>query len=95
MLEIQRECFTVPERRGVEMNKIVREHYPASLLPEDLRGQFADDAEVTVTIEEEQETPLDREKLLALMEEARRHAGNVTLEEAVRRVRELRDEWDD
>jgi hypothetical protein len=77
------------------MNKIIREHYPASLLPEDLRGQFADDAEVTVTIEEELETPPSREKLLRLMREAQANAPGTTLEEAVARVRTLRDEWED
>lgn len=33
------------------MNKIVRRHYPVSNLPDDLRQEFADAREVTVTIE--------------------------------------------
>jgi hypothetical protein len=76
------------------MNKIVREHYPASKLPDELRQGIASDASVRVTVEEEGSVAPSREKLLALMEEARRHAGKVTLEEAVQRVRTLRDEWD-
>jgi hypothetical protein len=36
------------------MNKIVREHYPASKLPEDLRPSDDPDARVTVTIEKEE-----------------------------------------
>ncbi len=33
------------------MNRIVKEHYPASKLPEDLREGLAPGAEVTVTVE--------------------------------------------
>lgn len=79
------------------MNKIVREHYPASKLPAELRAGIAPGASVRVTIEEEEETrkPLGRAELLASLREARKHAPGVTLEEAVARVRELRDEWED
>lgn len=76
------------------MNKIVLEHYPASKLPEELRGSIAPGASVTVTIEEEAAASPDREKLLALIRRAQRNAKPVSLEEAVQRVRELRDEWD-
>lgn len=77
------------------MNKIVLEHYPASKLPEELRGSIAPGASVTVTIEEEEAAASpDREKLLALIRRAQRNAKPVSLEEAVQRVRELRDEWD-
>ena len=36
------------------MNKIVREHYPAAKLPEDLRPSGDPNARVTITIEEEE-----------------------------------------
>ena len=77
------------------MNKIVLEHYPASRLPADLRGKFAPGASVTVTVEEEVRKPLSREALLELMRKAQANAPGTTLEEAVARIRALRDEWDD
>jgi hypothetical protein len=77
------------------MNKIVLEHYPASKLPEELRKGFSADAAVKVTVEEEPRKPLSREQLLDLMREAQAHAPGTTLEEAVARIRALRDEWDD
>jgi lipoate-protein ligase A len=76
------------------MNKIVLEHYPASKLPQELRKGIADGASVRVTIEEELR-PLTRKEFLASLKEARRNAKGVTIEEAVARVRELRDEWED
>lgn len=77
------------------MNKIVRQHYPVSQLPKDLRAQFAEGTSVTITIEDEIRNPLTREQLLTMFEEARKNSPGTTLEEAVARVRALRDEWDD
>lgn len=77
------------------MNKIVLEHYPASKLPRDLRGSIAENASVTVTVEEEGRKPLSREELLNLMREAQANAPGTTLDEAVARIRALRDEWED
>ena len=78
------------------MNKVVLEHYPASKLPNELRGGIALGASVRVTIEEEsQRKPMTRDELLRSLREARAKAKGVTIEEAVARVRELRDEWDD
>lgn len=76
------------------MNRIVREHYPVSKLPEELRQGLKPDGSVTVTLEEERR-PFSREELLASFREARQDARGVTVEEAVARIRELRDEWDD
>jgi hypothetical protein len=76
------------------MNRIVREHYPASQLPDELRGQISENASVTVIVEEEARKPLSREALLKLMREAQAHAPGTTLEEAVARIRALRDEWE-
>lgn len=91
------------------MNKITREHYPVSKLPEDLRKDFA--GFETVRLETEERTPLTGTEALAALEEKYRerwakvaaegpidygrHRGRTTVEEAVARVRKLRDEWDD
>ena len=86
------------------MNKIVREHYPVENLPDDLRQLVADADFVTVEVTEEPvdpdaPPPLSVEDAVALMHEMQRHVSergeSVSWEEAVRRVRELRDEWDD
>lgn len=78
------------------MNKIILEHYPASKLPEDLREGIPPGASVTVTIQEEADRkPPDAKKLLELMQAAQANAPGTTLEEAVGRVRTLRDEWED
>ena len=80
------------------MNKIVREHYPAAKLPDDLRGELGLDAEVTVTVEQ-------REVQRDLVRDAAREAAIVELlahrgelaparSDAAARVRGLRDEWD-
>jgi hypothetical protein len=76
------------------MNRIVREHYPVSKLPEELREGLEPGASVTVTVEEERK-PFSRDELLESFREARKNARGVTVEEAVARIRELRDEWDD
>jgi len=86
------------------MNKIVREHYPVENLPDDLRQLVPDADFVTVEVTEEPvdpdaQLPLSVEDAVALMREMQRHVSErgegVSWEEAVRRVRELRDEWDD
>ena len=76
------------------MNKIVREHFPASLLPAELREGLSAGASVRVTVEEEARKPLSREDLLNSLREARQHAPGIAVEDAVERVRQLRDEWD-
>jgi hypothetical protein len=95
------------ETKGSEvMNKIVREHYPVSKLPEDLRSEFNGTDTVRVTIQAEAELvglaaveAAERKYQEYLQELAVREAvdigayrGNVTIEEAVARVRALRDE---
>ena len=76
------------------MNRIVKKHYPASKLPEDLREGIEPGRQVSVTVEEEASPPT-REQLKAMIEEAQRYAREGTIEDAVSRVRALRDEWDD
>jgi 3,4-dihydroxy-2-butanone 4-phosphate synthase len=91
------------------MNKIVREHYPVANLPEDLREGLEEGATVTVVLEVDTQS-FDREKLVdiaiaakpatweELMEMRRKLLADgrpsVSAEEAVARIRELRDEWD-
>jgi hypothetical protein len=78
------------------MNKVVREHYPASKLPDDLRRGISPDASVKVTIEEEVSRPASGETLAQQLLNVRKGlTRQVTIEEAAARIRELRDEWDD
>ena len=76
------------------MTKIVHEHIPASALPEQLREGIDASALVTVTVQQEEAGPKTLDQLRMLLEEARREAPGISIEEAVARVRELRDEWD-
>ena len=91
------------------MNKIVREHYPVSQLPEDIRKEFEGTATVRLVVEEAPaitgaaalETLEARyEKHLAMLTakgpiDFGQHRGKTSIAEAVTRIRELRDEWDD
>ncbi|MCF6115005.1 MULTISPECIES: hypothetical protein [Mesorhizobium] len=77
------------------MNRVILEHYPASKLPDELRKGIAPSASVKVTVEEEANRPLGREQLLELMRNAQANAPGTSLDEAVARVRALRDEWED
>ena len=75
------------------MNRIIREHYPASKLPEDLRAGVDPSATVTVTIVEEDERP---EKIVSLEEIwALRTPPFRTAKEIDDDLRRQRDEWDD
>jgi hypothetical protein len=88
------------------MNKIVREHYPVSKLPEDLREGLGETGTVRGVIEEDKpgqtcdegrarqrQSP---EAFIERMERIRRSdRPNVTIEDAVLEIRQLRDEWDD
>jgi hypothetical protein len=98
------------------MNKITREHYPVSKLPEELRKEF--EGVETVTLVSDGETdnvaqktgenpyhdydemmasikPMTWAELYADMQaNPEKYDRGVTVEEAVARVRALRDEWD-
>ena len=75
------------------MNRIIREHYPASKLPEDLRAGVDPSATVTVTIVEEEKRP---EKAMSLEEIwALRTPPFRTAKEIDDDLRRQRDEWDD
>jgi hypothetical protein len=74
------------------MNKITREHYPAALLPEDLRPSDDPNARVTVTIEAEEKP----ERVMTLEEIfSQRGFERRTKEEIDAEIRRQRDEWDD
>jgi hypothetical protein len=83
------------------MNKIVREHYPVEKLPEDLRRLVPNASEVlleiTVATEPPGKTPrpLTGAETAAMIRELHRDrpSGGRTMEEIVKEVRELRDEW--
>ena len=81
------------------MNKIVHEHVAVEELPEDLRSGLPGDGRVTVTIELEEAQTNPRQKLFEMKERLdayRKEHGipDVTTEEAVARIRQLRDEWE-
>lgn len=82
------------------MNKIVREHYPVEKLPEDLRAELGLARTVTLTIETDVPTEHERQRrhsnVLAALQRARAavRGRGVTAEEAVARIRDLRDEWE-
>jgi hypothetical protein len=75
------------------MNRIIRENYPASKLPEDLRAGVDPSSTVTVTIVEEEKRP---EKVMSLEEIwALRAPPFRTAQEIDDDLRRDRDEWDD
>lgn len=88
------------------MNRIVKEHYPASKLPDDLREGLDPKAEVRVTVELASDevrlegTAFDRllrrpERVLSLEEMfAMRRPVYHSLDELNEHIRALRDEWD-
>ncbi|MBZ5762196.1 MULTISPECIES: hypothetical protein [unclassified Rhizobium] len=86
------------------MNKLVRDHYPVSKLPEDLREGFNPVGTVRVVIEVEDRVPalhIETKPMTGkdVVEAIRSYKAlgrpSVTTEEAVARIRALRDEWDD
>lgn len=86
------------------MNKIVREHYPVSQLPEDLRAQFPGVETVRLVIEEgaarqaDQKSPGRDETadFWATLQQARASLKEPrSLGDAVADIRAQRDEWDE
>jgi hypothetical protein len=75
------------------MNRIIREHYPAAQLPADLRPNDDPTAQVTVTIEVEEQRPQHVPSLDEIW--ALRQPPFRTKEEIDADLRQLRDEWDD
>jgi hypothetical protein len=81
------------------MNKIVKEHYPVSKLPVELREGIDPKGHVTVTVVEEEKPSEGRMTLEEIIAKADRLKEEglivpVTAKEAVARIRALRDEWE-
>lgn len=97
------------------MNRVVREHYPVSKLPRELREGLDEGAMVRIVVEVEDTPRLDDTDALAgfstlfdtprrlmtaeqavnaMAEYRKNNTQRVTAEQAVARIRELRDEWD-
>ena len=75
------------------MNKIVKEHYPASKLPVELREGIDPSGHVTVTVVEEEKPP---EHVMTLEEIiAARRPPYLTVEEIDKMIDESREDRDD
>jgi hypothetical protein len=75
------------------MNRIIRENYPASKLPEDLRAGVDPASTVTITIVEEEKRPeevMSLDEIFSLKGFRRRSAAEIDDD-----LRQQRDEWDD
>jgi hypothetical protein len=74
------------------MNRIVRDHYPAAKLPEELREGIDPSADVIVTVEE-----IERPERIMSIEEifAARRPPYLSADAIDRRIREQRDEPDE
>ena len=75
------------------MNRIVREHYPASRLPEDLREGIDPAREVTVTVSVDEARPEQVMSLDEIVASGKPHYKDMT--EINEHVRSLREEWSD
>jgi hypothetical protein len=76
------------------MGRVELKHYPASKLPTELRGAFDDGDFVNVTIEADAVRQVSREDVLKVLRRHVPQGQGVSIEEAVSRIRALRDEWD-
>lgn len=70
------------------MSKIVRQHYPAAKLPDDLREGLDPDMAVTVTVEQGRPRPTIAE-ILGSRRPPYRSADEIDSD-----LRRLREEWD-
>jgi hypothetical protein len=75
------------------MNKIIRQHYPAEKLPPELREGLDPAAQVTITIEAEEDGAKRRPTLDEIF--ARRKPPFLSVDEIDAQIRKLRDEFDD
>lgn len=76
------------------MNRIVREHYPAARLPEDLQDELGGAATVRLVIEADIARPAHtRQQAVRELLELRERLQPST-NDSVERVSALRDEWD-
>jgi hypothetical protein len=79
------------------MGRVELRHYPASKLPDELRGEIALNSFVTVRIEETDKAPLplNGTQLRDFLTSARSRLATLRPGEGAERIRRLRDEWDD
>jgi hypothetical protein len=77
------------------MGRIELKHYPASRLPAELRQGIAEGAFVNITVEADTAAAPSREQFLKALRRDVPAGKGVSVEDAVRRIRDLRDEWDD
>ena len=77
------------------MNRIVRTHYPVEKLPEDLRLNLPEGSTVTVTLQEEaiDHSQLTNSEFIEKLK-AIRERMPIIEDDPVKRIRQLRDEWD-
>ena len=75
------------------MNRLVRDHYPVSKLPEDLREGFEGQVDVRVTIDLAETSVPPRQKSLQELFAMGRPTFN-TVEEIDDHLQTLREEWD-
>ena len=81
------------------MNRIVRDYYPAERLPDDLQKLIDPSRPIRIVIEQDDDQKVRKspEELLAMLDAYRAtiKGKGISTEDAVARIRELRDEWDD
>lgn len=77
------------------MNKVVTREMLASELPEAIRGDIAPDHRVRVTVAEMNEAPTSDDRRARILGYIGAAKGEpVSIDEAVDRVRQLRDDWE-
>jgi hypothetical protein len=69
------------------MGRVEIRHYPASKLPDDLRGSIGINASVNIVVEEDEqhEKPITRDALKAMLSRSVKGNG-VSVDESVRRI---------
>ena len=81
------------------MNRIVRDYYPAERLPDDLQKLIDPSRPIRIVIEQDDDQKVRKspEEMLAMLDAYRAtiKGKGISTEDAVARIRELRDEWDD
>ena len=79
------------------MNVPVLHNVPVANLSDDLQRKLQGVETVTITPEQRSRKPMTKKEFQQSLQHVQeQHRGRgVTIEEAVARVRELRDEWDD
>jgi hypothetical protein len=77
-----------------DSRRVVIENYPVERLPDELRGGLDPSHRARITVEDASVGPSIKAARLRRYFGAAKHK-NTSVEEAVERVRALRDEWDE